>query len=159
MTHRKGRVYTVNGLSPLPATQLRFMNEAVGAEQTIQVRCVRMHACVCMCACAYMTPSSDPPTAASTGRCTFVDLHVRPTPPYIAYLQARPNGSTLPFSHTTAPIEQHTQPGSTTQQAYFQTQYGIKLQFPGLHCVRMGSKRKPTYFPIEVRWCGDWLVG
>lgn len=65
MTHRKGRVYTVNGLSPLPATQLRFMNEAVGAEQTIQVRCVWMHVCVCV----YMTLSSNPTTAARTDRC------------------------------------------------------------------------------------------
>lgn len=37
------------------------------------------------------------------------------------------------------------------QQAYFQTKYGLKLNYPGLHCVRMGSKRKPTFFPIEVR--------
>lgn len=37
LTHRKGRTYLVNGLSPQPATQLRFMNEEVGAEQTVQV--------------------------------------------------------------------------------------------------------------------------
>lgn len=36
VTHRAGRIYTITGLSPLPANQLRFMNEEVKAEQTIQ---------------------------------------------------------------------------------------------------------------------------
>ena len=71
VTHRSGgRVYTIMGLSPLPANATKFMNEEVKAEQTIQ--------------------------------------------------------------------------------AYFQTKYGKQLRFPFLHCVRMGSKRRPTYFPIEV---------
>lgn len=71
VTHRGGgRVYTIMGLSPLPANATKFMNEEVKAEQTIQ--------------------------------------------------------------------------------AYFQSKYGKQLRFPFLHCVRMGSKRRPTYFPIEV---------
>lgn len=71
VTHRSsGRIYTVMGLSPQPADQIRFMNEEVGAEQTIA--------------------------------------------------------------------------------AYFQSKYKKQLRYPSLHCVRMGSKRKPTFFPIEV---------
>eukprot|EP00624_Nannochloropsis_granulata_P005513 evm.model.NODE_39434_length_9603_cov_20.706133.1 len=71
VTHRGGgRIYTITGLSPLPANATKFMNEEVKAEQTIQT--------------------------------------------------------------------------------YFQTKYGKQLRFPFLHCVRIGSKRSPTYFPMEV---------
>jgi hypothetical protein len=35
VTHREGRVYAVQGLSSQPANGLRFMNDEVGAEQTI----------------------------------------------------------------------------------------------------------------------------
>lgn len=37
VTHRDGRIYSVQGLSTQPATQIRFMNEEVNAEQSISV--------------------------------------------------------------------------------------------------------------------------
>jgi hypothetical protein len=147
LTHRKGRVYTVNGLSPLPATQLRFMNEQVGAEQTVQVRglddwviymCV--YVCVCMPGCRFVDEQVGvEQTVQVRGVCIYVYIYVG----LCICLSAR---RTRDASHHNIK-----QPTKQPRQAYFQTVYGVKLQFPGLHCVRIGSKRKPTYFPIEVR--------